>query len=125
MEYTYVSQRSENPYVLQGDIEQAKSLLLEIKELLRSLLESDFDFEKVLQEPNVKKYSHALLVDSVKQFLSSVYVEKKLGVAAAIVDEEIEMPRKFKELLEYYEICLLYTSPSPRDYAASRMPSSA
>ena len=24
-----------------------------------------------------------------------------------------------------YETCLLYTSPSPRDYAASRMPSSA
>ena len=23
------------------------------------------------------------------------------------------------------EVCLLYTSPSPRDYAASRMPSSA
>ena len=23
------------------------------------------------------------------------------------------------------QICLLYTSPSPRDYAASRMPSSA
>ena len=28
---------------------------------------------------------------------------------------------KFKNLLT----CLLYTSPSPRDYAASRMPSSA
>ena len=26
---------------------------------------------------------------------------------------------------EHCEICLLYTSPSPRDYAASRMPSSA
>ena len=25
----------------------------------------------------------------------------------------------------YYKACLLYTSPSPRDYAASRMPSSA
>ncbi|WP_460381724.1 hypothetical protein [Staphylococcus aureus] len=25
----------------------------------------------------------------------------------------------------YPKICLLYTSPSPRDYAASRMPSSA
>ena len=25
----------------------------------------------------------------------------------------------------WYENCLLYTSPSPRDYAASRMPSSA
>ena len=24
-----------------------------------------------------------------------------------------------------YQVCLLYTSPSPRDYAASRMPSSA
>ena len=24
-----------------------------------------------------------------------------------------------------WDICLLYTSPSPRDYAASRMPSSA
>ena len=29
-----------------------------------------------------------------------------------------------KELRGYYS-CLLYTSPSPRDYAASRMPSSA
>ena len=26
---------------------------------------------------------------------------------------------------EQYFLCLLYTSPSPRDYAASRMPSSA
>ena len=26
---------------------------------------------------------------------------------------------------EEYNSCLLYTSPSPRDYAASRMPSSA
>ena len=27
--------------------------------------------------------------------------------------------------LGQYKVCLLYTSPSPRDYAASRMPSSA
>ena len=27
--------------------------------------------------------------------------------------------------LEQAKVCLLYTSPSPRDYAASRMPSSA
>ena len=27
--------------------------------------------------------------------------------------------------LDVHLICLLYTSPSPRDYAASRMPSSA
>ena len=29
----------------------------------------------------------------------------------------------FREIQQY--LCLLYTSPSPRDYAASRMPSSA
>ena len=29
------------------------------------------------------------------------------------------------EIISTDNICLLYTSPSPRDYAASRMPSSA
>ena len=29
------------------------------------------------------------------------------------------------EEIQYLHTCLLYTSPSPRDYAASRMPSSA
>ena len=43
-------------------------------------------------------------------------------------DEELDM---FEALLEAGDpkilawVCLLYTSPSPRDYAASRMPSSA
>ena len=30
-----------------------------------------------------------------------------------------------RKLAEQSDNCLLYTSPSPRDYAASRMPSSA
>ena len=30
-----------------------------------------------------------------------------------------------KNLNQYYKICLLYTSPSPRDKRQSRMPSSA
>ena len=30
-----------------------------------------------------------------------------------------------RELIEYFKICLLYTSPSPRDRVRSRMPSSA
>ena len=30
-----------------------------------------------------------------------------------------------EKILSQYLDCLLYTSPSPRDYAASRMPSSA
>ena len=41
------------------------------------------------------------------------------------VDELID-DEQFKEMvLKQFNYCLLYTSPSPRDYAASRMPSSA
>ena len=44
-------------------------------------------------------------------------------------DVEIEKRKRFKGRIvrvdENDNICLLYTSPSPRDYAASRMPSSA
>ena len=36
-------------------------------------------------------------------------------------------PNKFqpRKIFDESNLCLLYTSPSPRDYAASRMPSSA
>ena len=35
------------------------------------------------------------------------------------------LPDVFEEKTDMHIGCLLYTSPSPRDYAASRMPSSA
>ena len=42
------------------------------------------------------------------------------------VDELIrDLQDKIKRFLPGGKTCLLYTSPSPRDYAASRMPSSA
>ena len=47
--------------------------------------------------------------------------EKNMGLeeaARALLDSE-------EEILTGNRDCLLYTSPSPRDYAASRMPSSA
>ena len=43
-------------------------------------------------------------------------------------DVLLVIPDSFKRLvkgIELSDICLLYTSPSQRDYAASRMPSSA
>ena len=46
---------------------------------------------------------------------------RKSGIAKA----EKKGARETREGLVYSYICLLYTSPSPRDYAASRMPSSA
>ena len=42
-----------------------------------------------------------------------------------LMKQFMEIVRENKRLREEAETCLLYTSPSPRDYAASRMPSSA
>ena len=43
------------------------------------------------------------------------WAENKQKIMAALPDHK----------KEHYEICLLYTSPSPRDKRQSRMPSSA
>ena len=39
--------------------------------------------------------------------------------------EDGTLVQYFKDDTTAFNACLLYTSPSPRDYAASRMPSSA
>ena len=52
---------------------------------------------------------------------------QSLKVAEAM-DEEFGrtyMPESIAMLLREPEVCLLYTSPSPRDLSTSRMPSSA
>ena len=46
--------------------------------------------------------------------------DQKLNRLFAESDQKIE-----KAVIEMYENCLLYTSPSPRDRTRSRMPSSA
>ena len=42
-----------------------------------------------------------------------------------VVGESHECPQILKDRLFRFHICLLYTSPSPRDLSTSRMPSSA
>ena len=54
---------------------------------------------------------------------------RTISVAKNIL-AEAEIPEDFPRDVAIYDLnqflnCLLYTSPSPRDYAASRMPSSA
>ena len=57
----------------------------------------------------------------VLKVLNDELPETELTAAeAAFVEERIQ-----RALMRYLKACLLYTSPSPRDYAASRMPSSA
>ena len=49
------------------------------------------------------------------------YVETQPGATVTAAD----LIAHCKGLLAHYKVCLLYTSPSPRDRTRSRMPSSA
>ena len=69
--------------------------------------------------------------DGELQELQHIYINRGLTPALAL-QVALEMHRKDPleahlrdELGQHPHTCLLYTSPSPRDYAASRMPSSA
>ena len=61
-----------------------------------------------------KIYTSADQLIGKTPLLELVHIEKELGLEAKILAK-----------LEYFNPCLLYTSPSPRDLAISRMPSSA
>ena len=50
------------------------------------------------------------------------YAPKLAKLKATANDQSLD---ETERLIARLKICLLYTSPSPRDYAASRMPSSA
>ena len=63
----------------------------------------------------IKKY-----VDEVIQELT---LDEKIGIMSGQVTEKKLLDDLF--LIEHYNVCLLYTSPSPRDAHESRMPSSA
>ena len=71
-------------------------------------------------------------VDEQKKAQNLINLLLETNKIACGTFHEIQSAYKWKdELVEDSEIkislytCLLYTSPSPRDYAASRMPSSA
>ena len=66
------------------------------------------------QEEKIKKIRTLFITFSEK--------EKKLIFADSLVQAYLEVAHLDSAL---YYICLLYTSPSPRDGATSRMPSSA
>ena len=51
--------------------------------------------------------------------------KQKILLFLSSMRSHAESLKKDKFKLEYIKICLLYTSPSPRDLARSRMPSSA
>ena len=65
-------------------------------------------------------FNQPILQKIVERFKNSI--NNELMHQEALIDYEID---EYDERFLRHLACLLYTSPSPRDYAASRMPSSA
>ena len=89
------------------------------------------DFEKCTINDDLKKtIDYSKLVQILKDQSKKIYcctIEKYSNEILEIIDQEFNFS-KIKIILTKCNppiTCLLYTSPSPRDYAASRMPSSA
>ena len=51
--------------------------------------------------------------------------EKDCAAQAAKREAQLELEKRLEEVGALFGVCLLYTSPSPRDQRGSRMPSSA
>ena len=87
-------------------------------------LNNDLNFKRKIKEIFLSlilefKYDKQQIL---KLYLNNIY----LGSGAYGVNEAAQVYfGKFIEELTLSEICLLYTSPSPRDISGSRMPSSA
>ena len=80
--------------------------------------------EKYKNDLIVIKYGGNVLIDRniFDNFITDLSILNKLGLSAIVVHGG--GPR-IKRELDKSNICLLYTSPSPRDATLSRMPSSA
>ena len=69
-----------------------------------------------MQKTVYENYKYSL------QDTAKVYIGAKYTFAELLEQDDVAF--KFRLIVERY-ICLLYTSPSPRDVEESRMPSSA
>ena len=88
---------------------------------LLKILEVNYKGVNVLEDQSLR--------EGIKTFsdwptIPQLYVKKEFVGGCDIVKEMYENGELTK-LFESKSICLLYTSPSPRDLAVSRMPSSA
>ena len=70
----------------------------------------------------IKRVISCLLVAvfSMSLLLVQESAQAKIGTVQKILPSELHVEGRY-----IYNDCLLYTSPSPRDYAATRIPSSA
>ena len=68
------------------------------------------------------KTKESILISNLREQCVDIKMSL-VGIMRFLEDQDVGLEDLPAEILN--QICLLYTSPSPRDYAASRMPSSA
>ena len=80
-------------------------------------------------ELSLRHRSEAVIYEAAKAIVSLPGVEERdLGPAVAVLQLFLSSPKatlRLAAMRALCDICLLYTSPSPRDATLSRMPSSA
>ena len=77
--------------------------------------------DRVVLMDEVNDYYNVSIKESNLALLTSRYDEQQLTIVRADICNE----RVLGQVFAAHSFCLLYTSPSPRDGATSRMPSSA
>ena len=92
---------------------------------LRLVIEQDYDVQQILVV-TFTKAATAELRERIRARLVSTYIHAK---ASEPLDkpklQRLERALQCMDEAAIFTICLLYTSPSPRDLSTSRMPSSA
>ena len=64
-------------------------------------------------------------IKELQDLITSSIIDTAFAPVTGYEEDELEQLDLIEELLEKQKLCLLYTSPSPRDEQSSRMPSSA
>ena len=98
--------------------------IVNAKKLRLDELKKTVSLDEIKQKATSLENKPSSFRDSLLSSNQSIIAEiKRASPSAGIIDNNFDPER---QAIHYENIgCLLYTSPSPRDYAASRMPSSA
>ena len=98
----------------------AKTMVLARKKL------SDSGGQITMRRLNRREYHNTIeSLTGVSLNVESLPADGGAGSFDTVGASQFISSDQFEQYLELGRTCLLYTSPSPRDYAASRMPSSA
>ena len=98
--------------------------ILSLSELAERMCVSKRRVQQFAQDGLVRRVAHGRY--TIPKFYVNESRDEGLNMAGleAAIQRDLEKQKQEKKIVRELA-CLLYTSPSPRDYAASRMPSSA